>query len=106
MITLCSGYVFDLIVVDVCLCALCLKSYVRIHDKQSNEERFEKPRIIRRERERETEYKNERNKKAESSSSSFFFTVSDLLEWDKMELRREIKGKTDTEKTDHNVLLL
>ncbi len=35
-------YGFDLIVAAVCRYTLCLKSYVCMHDKQSNEERFEK----------------------------------------------------------------
>jgi hypothetical protein len=62
MITLCTECVFGLIVVVVCLCTLCLKSYVRMRDKQNNEERFEKTdnKKTRRERGRgakETEYK-------------------------------------------------
>jgi hypothetical protein len=59
-----------------------------MHDKQSNEERFEKPTIRRRgERGRgvkEAEYKNrdeqERGNRKQKVLLSFFFTASDLLE--------------------------
>jgi hypothetical protein len=88
-----------------------------MRDKQSNEERFEKPAIRRRgERERgakEAEYKNRDEQERAIESRKFFFlffsqhpTFLNRMKSSEAEREREIKKETDTKKMDHNVPLL